>query len=60
MRENWARVGWRIGSNQFFRRSRQLPDVITFDPGLRLTRGLRPREALVALFLSITHATYGD
>ncbi|MED6110203.1 hypothetical protein PIB30_040775 [Stylosanthes scabra] len=59
MRENWARVGWRIGSNQFFRRSRQLPDAITFDPELRLTRGLRLREALIALFLSTSHAIHG-
>ncbi|MED6165623.1 hypothetical protein PIB30_101389, partial [Stylosanthes scabra] len=59
MRENWARVGWRIGPNQFFRRSSQLPDAITFDPELRLTRGLRLCEALVALFLSISHAIHG-
>ncbi|MED6137688.1 hypothetical protein PIB30_067290, partial [Stylosanthes scabra] len=59
MRENWARVGWRIGSNQFSRRSHQLPIVITFDPELRLTHGLRLREALVALFPSTTHANHG-
>ncbi|MED6226317.1 hypothetical protein PIB30_102486, partial [Stylosanthes scabra] len=59
MRESWARVGWRIGSNQFFRRPRQLPIAITFDPELRLTHGLRLREALVALFPSITHASCG-
>ncbi|MED6162710.1 hypothetical protein PIB30_073148 [Stylosanthes scabra] len=59
MGENSARVGWRIGPNQFSRRSRQLPIAITFDPELRLTHGLRLREALVALFPSIPHATYG-
>ncbi|MED6150557.1 hypothetical protein PIB30_073500, partial [Stylosanthes scabra] len=59
MRENWARVGWRIGSNQFSRRSRQLPIAITFDPELRLTHGLRLHEALVALFPSTTHANHG-
>ncbi|MED6173765.1 hypothetical protein PIB30_062721 [Stylosanthes scabra] len=59
MRESWARVGWRIGPNQFFRRSRQLPDAITFDPELRLMRGLRLREALIALFLSISHEIHG-
>ncbi|MED6122750.1 hypothetical protein PIB30_042799 [Stylosanthes scabra] len=42
--------------NQFFRRSRQPPVAITFDPELRLTHGLRLRETLVALFPSITHA----
>ncbi|MED6184025.1 hypothetical protein PIB30_043358 [Stylosanthes scabra] len=45
--------------NQFFRRSRQLPVVITLDPELRLTHNLRLREALVALFPSITHAQRG-
>ncbi|MED6111411.1 hypothetical protein PIB30_052089 [Stylosanthes scabra] len=59
MRENWARVGWRIGSNQFSRRSRQLPITIIFDPELRLTHGLGLREALVALFPSIMHANHG-
>ncbi|MED6113638.1 hypothetical protein PIB30_072747 [Stylosanthes scabra] len=58
MRENWARVGWRIGPNQFFRRSRRLPDAITFDPEFRLTHSLRLHEALIALFPSITHAPY--
>ncbi|MED6192488.1 hypothetical protein PIB30_010423 [Stylosanthes scabra] len=41
MRESWARVGWRIGSNQFFRRPRRLPIAITFDPELRLTHEAR-------------------
>ncbi|MED6187463.1 hypothetical protein PIB30_076673, partial [Stylosanthes scabra] len=36
-------------------RGRQLPDAITFDPELRLTHGLRLREALVVLFASTTH-----
>ncbi|MED6111876.1 hypothetical protein PIB30_056361 [Stylosanthes scabra] len=45
--------------NQFFRRSRQLLVAITFDPELRLTHGLRLREALIALFPSITHAIRG-
>ncbi|MED6174599.1 hypothetical protein PIB30_070541 [Stylosanthes scabra] len=46
--------------NQFFRLSRQLPVAITFDPELRLTHGLRLREALVALFPSIIHAQRGS
>ncbi|MED6150209.1 hypothetical protein PIB30_070167 [Stylosanthes scabra] len=59
MRESWARVGWRIGSNQFFRRPRRLPIAITFDPELRLTHDLRLREALAALISSTTHANHG-
>ncbi|MED6126475.1 hypothetical protein PIB30_078892 [Stylosanthes scabra] len=47
------------GLNQFFRRPRQLPVAITFDPELRLTHGLRLHEALVALFTIITHAKHG-
>ncbi|MED6212749.1 hypothetical protein PIB30_086547 [Stylosanthes scabra] len=39
--------------------SRQLPIAITFDPELRLTHGLRLREALAALFPSTTHANHG-
>ncbi|MED6201889.1 hypothetical protein PIB30_099629, partial [Stylosanthes scabra] len=45
--------------NQFFRRSHQLPVAITFDPELRLTHGLRLREALVILFTIILHAKHG-
>ncbi|MED6121317.1 hypothetical protein PIB30_029060 [Stylosanthes scabra] len=44
MRESWARVGWRIGSNQFFRRPRRLPIVITFDPELRLTHVAKVKD----------------
>ncbi|MED6127380.1 hypothetical protein PIB30_087610 [Stylosanthes scabra] len=59
MRESWWRIDRRAGSNQFFRRSRQLPVAITFDPELRWTHGLRLREALVVLFAIITHAKRG-
>ncbi|MED6189035.1 hypothetical protein PIB30_091664, partial [Stylosanthes scabra] len=59
MRESWRRIDRRTGPNQFFRRSRQHPVAITFDPELRLTHGLRLREALVALFTIITHAKHG-
>ncbi|MED6176280.1 hypothetical protein PIB30_086603 [Stylosanthes scabra] len=45
--------------NQFFRRSHQLPVAITFDPELRLTHGLRLREALVILFAIIIQAKRG-
>ncbi|MED6124083.1 hypothetical protein PIB30_055741 [Stylosanthes scabra] len=57
--ESWWRIDRRAGPNQFFRRSRQLPVAITFDPELRLTHGLRLREALVTLFPSITHEQRG-
>ncbi|MED6160442.1 hypothetical protein PIB30_051530 [Stylosanthes scabra] len=60
MRESWWRIDRRAGPNQFFRRSHQLLVAITFDPELRLTRGLRLREALVALFTTITHAKHGE
>ncbi|MED6124376.1 hypothetical protein PIB30_058403 [Stylosanthes scabra] len=58
MRESWWRIDTRTGSYQFFRRSRQLPVVITFDPELRLMHGLRLRKALVILFTIITHAKH--
>ncbi|MED6177581.1 hypothetical protein PIB30_099506, partial [Stylosanthes scabra] len=59
MRESWWRIDRSTGPNQFFRRSRQLPVAITFDPELRLTHGLLLREALVILFTIITHAKHG-
>ncbi|MED6207363.1 hypothetical protein PIB30_035165, partial [Stylosanthes scabra] len=59
MRESWWRIGSRTGLDQFFRRSHQLLIAITFDPELRLTHGLRLREALVILFTIITHAKHG-
>ncbi|MED6182242.1 hypothetical protein PIB30_026762, partial [Stylosanthes scabra] len=45
--------------NQFFYLSRQLPVAIAFNLELRLTHGLRLREALVILFTSIIHANDG-
>ncbi|MED6207149.1 hypothetical protein PIB30_033160 [Stylosanthes scabra] len=59
MRESWWRIDRRAGPNQFFRRSHQLSVAITFDPELRLTHGLRLREALDVLFTIITHAKHG-
>ncbi|MED6209915.1 hypothetical protein PIB30_059312 [Stylosanthes scabra] len=58
MRAGGELIGERA-PNQFFRRLRQLPVAITFDPELRLTHGLRLRKALVALFTIITHAKHG-
>ncbi|MED6185983.1 hypothetical protein PIB30_062384, partial [Stylosanthes scabra] len=58
--ESWWRIDTRIDSCQFFRRLHQLPVAITFNPELRLTHGLRLREALVALFPFITHANHGS
>ncbi|MED6107660.1 hypothetical protein PIB30_016103 [Stylosanthes scabra] len=57
--ESWWRIDTRIDSCQFFRRPRQLPTAITFDPELRLTHGLRLCEALATLFSSTTHANHG-
>ncbi|MED6201339.1 hypothetical protein PIB30_094028, partial [Stylosanthes scabra] len=51
--ESWWRIDSRTGSNQLFHHSPQLPVAITFDTKLRLTHGLRLREALVILFKSI-------
>ncbi|MED6216954.1 hypothetical protein PIB30_012960 [Stylosanthes scabra] len=53
------RIDSRVGLNQFFHHSRQLPNAITFDLELRLTHGLRLREALDVLFASIMHASSG-
>ncbi|MED6180948.1 hypothetical protein PIB30_014730 [Stylosanthes scabra] len=59
MRESCWRIDRRAGLNQFFRRSRQLPVAITFDPELRLMHRLWLRETLVILFVIITHAKPG-
>ncbi|MED6141093.1 hypothetical protein PIB30_099918 [Stylosanthes scabra] len=48
-----------LATNQFFRLPHQLPVAITFDLELRLTHGLRLCEALVILFMIITHAKHG-
>ncbi|MED6182933.1 hypothetical protein PIB30_033339, partial [Stylosanthes scabra] len=45
--------------NQFFRRSRQLPVAITFDPELRLMHGLQLHEALDVLSAINIHAKHG-
>ncbi|MED6219432.1 hypothetical protein PIB30_035835 [Stylosanthes scabra] len=49
----------RVAQELQFLHPRQLPDAITFDPELRLTHGLRQREALDVLFTSILHAKSG-